>query len=92
MERSNTVVDMETVFKAVDRMNAQELNKLYDYVEQKRKVTWWIVPPENLAQIDELLRPVQAEAAQMPEEEVNAIIDEAIAEVRNERKNSQSSY
>ena len=48
--------------------------------------TWWIVPPENLRKIDELLRPVQEEAAQMSEEEVNRVIDEAIAEFNEELK------
>lgn len=49
-----------------------------------KQVSWWIVPPENLAEIAEIMRPVQEEAAQMSEE-VNAVIDEAIAEVRRER-------
>jgi len=80
------MTDLETLFKAVDELSPAELNQLHDYVERRRSVIWWIVPPENLAKIDELMRPVQEEAAQMPEEEVNQIIDEAIAEVRRERK------
>ncbi|MBZ0317556.1 MAG: hypothetical protein K8L91_14135 [Anaerolineae bacterium] len=40
------------------------------------------MPVENLRKIDELMRPVQEQAAQMSEEEVNQVI----AEVRRERK------
>jgi hypothetical protein len=47
----------------------------------------WEVPQENIAAIEEIMRPVHEEAAQMSEEEVNAAIDEAIAEVRRERQN-----
>jgi hypothetical protein len=47
---------------------------------------WWIVPPENLAELAEIMLPVQEEAAKMSEEEINAAIDEAIVAVRRERK------
>jgi hypothetical protein len=84
------MTDLEMLFKAVDELTPEELNQLHDYVEQKRRTTWWVVPPENLAEIAEIMRPVQEDAANMTEEEINEVIDEAIAEVRRERKQNQS--
>ena len=57
---------------------------------ETKHLRWWIVPPENLEKLAEIMRPVQEEAAQMSEEEINALIDEAIAEVRRERKSRNS--
>jgi hypothetical protein len=80
------MADLEMLLKAVDELSPEELHKLYDYVEQKRRTSWWVVPPEKLAEIAEIMRPVQEEASSMAEEEINEVIDEAIAEVRRERK------
>jgi hypothetical protein len=57
---------------------------------ETKQLNWWVVSPENLAKIDEIMRPVQEEAAQMSEEEINAVINEAITEVRRERKSRDS--
>lgn len=80
------MADLETLFRAVDELDHEELKQLEDYIEQRRKYAWWVVSPENLKKIDEIMRPVQEEAAHMSEEEINAVIDEALAEVRRERK------
>jgi hypothetical protein len=56
---------------------------------ERRSVKWWVVPPENLAKIAEIMKPVQEEALHMSEEEINTAIDEAIAAVRRERRQSQ---
>jgi hypothetical protein len=40
----------------------------------------------------EIMRPLQEDAAQMPEEEVNAVLDEALDEVRRERRQNQSGH
>lgn len=84
------MTDLQTLFHYVDELTPAELNELHRYVEKRRQQIWWVVSPEKLAEIDELMRPVQEEAAQMSEAEVNAVIDEAIAEVRRERKHNQS--
>jgi hypothetical protein len=83
------MVDMDMVFKAVTQMTAEEVEKLKEFIEQREKVTWWVVPPENLAKLAEITRPLQEDAAKMTEEEINAVIDEAIAEVRRERNQNQ---
>jgi hypothetical protein len=78
------MADLEMLFRAVDDLSPDELNLLHDYIEQRRRVTWWVVPPENLEKVAEIMRPVQEDAAQMSEKEVSAVIDEAIAEVRHQ--------
>jgi hypothetical protein len=50
------------------------------------------VPPENLEKIAEIMRPVQEDAAKLSEEAVNTVIDEAVAEVRRERKQNQGGH
>lgn len=82
------MTDLEPLFRTLDDLKPDELEQVRVYIENKRtyQVAWWIIPPEALAKIDEIMRPVQEEAATMSEEEVNAAIDEAIAEVRQERR------
>lgn len=84
------MVDMEMVFKAIDQMTREEIHQLTAYIEQQKKIRWWVIPPENLEKIAEIMRPVQEDAADMTDEEITAIIDEAIAEVRSERKSHKS--
>ncbi len=80
------MTDMQTVFRAVDEMTPEELHQLQRYIRERHGARWWVVPAENLRKIDELMRPVQEQATQMSEEEVNQVIDEALAEVRRERR------
>lgn len=84
------MVDMEMVFKAVNQMTREEIQRLTAYIEEQKKTRWWVIPPENLEKIAEVMRPVQEDAANMTDEEITAIIDEAIAEVRSERKSHKS--
>ena len=83
------MADLETLFRAVDELTAEELEQLKNYIEQRHGVKWWVVPSENLQKLGEIMRSVHEEAAQMTEEEINSAIDEAIAEVRRERKRNQ---
>jgi len=86
------MTDMQQLFKTVDELSPEQRQQLKEYIEEREKTTWWIVPPENIAKIAEIMRPVQEDAAKMTEEEINAVIDEALAEVRNERKQRQSRH
>ncbi|MBI1282114.1 MAG: hypothetical protein GC179_28565 [Anaerolineaceae bacterium] len=86
------MADMQTLFRAVDELSPEERQQLKEYIEQREKTTWWIVPPENLAEIREIMRPVHEDAAKMTEEEINAVIDEALAEVRREEKQRQGRH
>jgi hypothetical protein len=54
---------------------------LYHHIQARRRA-WWLVPERNIAKLEVDLHAVHAEAATMTEEEIDAAIDEAIAEVR----------
>jgi hypothetical protein len=79
------MTDLETLLRAVDELQPSELDQLNDYIQQRRRLTWWVVPSENLKQIDEIMQPVQDDAATMTDEEINTTIGEVLDEVRRER-------
>lgn len=83
------MVDLEALIEAVNQLSPTELNQLHDYVTRRRRVVWWTVKSENLAKIDALMRPVQEEAAQMTEDEINQVIEQATIEVRREQHTHQ---
>lgn len=80
------MVDMEMVFKTITEMTPEEMEALKAFIEQRDKMTYWVVPPENLAKLAAITRPLQEHVATMTKEEISTIIDEAMAEVRRERK------
>ena len=80
------MAELEALFRAVDELSPDELKRLQDYIDQRRRLTWWVVPPDNLQKVAEVMRPVHEDAAPLTEEEINGAIDEAVAEVRRERK------
>lgn len=80
------MTDMQTLFQTIDSLSREEIDQLFRYLEQRRRMTWWVIPPENLEAFAEAMRPLQEDAATMPEEEVNALLDEALDEVRRERR------
>jgi hypothetical protein len=80
------MVDIQTLFTAIDQLEPRELIQLRDYVERRAQTLIWTLSPDQLRAIDDVLRPVQAEAADMSEEEVKTILDEAINDVRHERQ------
>jgi hypothetical protein len=86
------MADMQMLFRTIDELSLDERHQLKEYLEERERTTWWVVPPENIAKMAEVMRPVQEDTAKMTEEEVNAAIDEALAEVRNERKHRQSRH
>ena len=79
------MADLQTLLAAVDELSPQELIQLRDYVQQRTETIVWKLTSADLKTIDEAMRPVQQEAASMSEAEIVAAIDEAIAEVRDER-------
>src|SRR5260221_14756109 len=80
------MTDLESVIKVIDELSQDDLDRLYRHIIDRRQASWWIVTPDNIAKIEAVLRPVHEQAAQMTEEEINATIDQAITEVRHERK------
>ena len=79
------MADLQTLLAAVDELSPQELIQLRDYVQQRTETIVWKLTSADLKTIDEAMRSVQQEAANMSEADIAAAIDEAIAEVRDER-------
>lgn len=78
--------DLQTLFATIDQLTPQEFVQLREYVERRAQTLIFALSSENLKAIDEAMRPVQEDAASMSEEEVKALLEEVIIEVRNERK------
>lgn len=69
------------IVAAVDKLNPDEQHKLYKYLKQKQQSTWWVISSDNLQAIDKTLSAVQQEAESMSDDEINALIDEAISQI-----------
>jgi len=77
--------DLDALIKAVDALPPEDFHKLLEHMKERKLIKVWVVSPENLARLAEIVKPIQEDAAQYSEEENNAVIDQAIAEVRRER-------
>jgi hypothetical protein len=82
------VTDLQELIDAVDELSPDALETLYRHILVRRQQSFWIVPSENLAAILDIMRPVHEAAKELSEEEINAEIDQALEEVRRERKSS----
>lgn len=80
------MIDIQRLYDLVDQLPRQELEQLNRYIQQRRLTTVWEVPPGELKALEQLMRPTHELTSAMDEEEINAILDEALAEVRRERK------
>ena len=85
------MVNMQRLYELIDALPRQELERLDRYIQQRRLTTVWAVPAEEIRAIGELMRPTHELTDKMDEQEINAVLDEALAEVRRERK-TQSSH
>ena len=80
------MTDLQSLLHEIDTLSADELDKVYRHVIQRRYPAYWLVPGESLKTIQEIMRPVYEQSAHLSEEEINETIDEALNEVRHERK------
>lgn len=83
------MIDLQTLYSIVDRLPREELEQLNQHIQQRRLSTVWAVPPEEIKAIEELMSPTHELTARMSEDEINAAIDEALNEVRHERKTAR---
>jgi hypothetical protein len=80
------MVDIQRLYELIDELPRQELEQLDRYIQQRRMTTVWSVPAEEIKAIEELMRSTHDLTAKMDEQEINAVLDEALDEVRRERK------
>ncbi len=85
------MADLERLYKVIDQLPREDLEQLNRYIQQRRLTTVWTVPAEEIKAIKELMRPTHELTAQMDDDEINAILDEALDEVRRER-NAQGGH
>jgi hypothetical protein len=80
------MIDMQRLYELVDQLPRRELEQLNRYIHHRRLTTVWEVAPEEIKAIEVLMRPTHELTTAMDEDDINNILDEAIAEVRRERK------
>ncbi len=69
-----------------DELSPEDSDALNQHIVQRRHAAYWLVPGENLKKIQEIMKPGYDQSESMSEAEIYAAIDEAIAEVRRERR------
>ncbi len=81
------MVDREQLHRAIDALPPQELEKVNNFIESLNSNDEH-KDPDWFGKLYDLFAPVRAEveASGMTEDEVNQFLDEAIEEVRRERK------
>ncbi|MBI1281435.1 MAG: hypothetical protein GC179_25130 [Anaerolineaceae bacterium] len=82
------MTDLHELLTVIDDLSPDELEQVYRRVVQRRSPSYWLVPGSNLKAIQEIMRPVYEETATMSDEEIDSAIDEALSEVRRERKSA----
>ena len=80
------MTDLQELLIAIDDLSPDELEQVYRRVVQRRSPAYWLVPGTNLKAIQDIMRPVYEQTASMSDEEIDGAIDEALSEVRRERK------
>ncbi len=80
------MADLERLYKVIDQLPREDLEQLNRYIQQRRLTTVWTVPAEEIKAIEDLMRPTHDLTARLDDDEINAILDEALDEVRRERK------
>ncbi len=80
------MADLQNLLHEIDALSPDELEAVYRRVVERRHPDYWLIPGENLKAIQEIMRPVYEQTEHLSEAEINATIDEALSEVRRERK------
>ncbi len=78
--------DLQTLLAEIDELSAEELDEVYRHIVQQRLPKYWLIPGENLQTIQTIMGPIHAQNPHLSDEEIDAAIDEALDEVRHERK------
>jgi hypothetical protein len=84
------MMTLAQILEVYESLTPDEQERFYKHLRELRERRVWQVPSENLAKINDVFAPVQAEAAEFSDEEVNADIDEALAKVRREAANRRN--
>jgi uncharacterized protein YhaN len=83
-------MSVDQILEIYESLTPDEQDQFFKHLRELRERRIWQVPSENLAKINDVFAPVQAEAAELSEEEVDADIAEALSEVRGEAANRRN--
>lgn len=83
--------DLDQILTEIDTLSADELERLYQHIAKRRQARYWLVSGEVIGQLRDIMAPVHAQASRMSDTEIDALIDEALYEVRHERRNPPDS-
>lgn len=81
------MIDLDQLLTTIDELSPDELETVYRHVTQRRQSDYWLIPGEQLKTIKTIMEPVYRQTDSMSETEINEAIDEALNEVRLERRN-----
>lgn len=81
---------LENLLDALDDLTPEDLETVYQHIVQRRQSAYWLVPGTALKEIQKIMQPVYEQTDAMTEEALNAVIDEALDEVRREQKTHRS--
>ena len=82
------MTNLEMIFQTIEELSSEELDQVYQYIRQRRQTTTWSVSQENISELKTVLGDVHQETESMTDDEINTLIDDALDEVRSERKNN----
>lgn len=82
------MTDLQELFTAIDDLSPDDLEQVYRRIVQRRSPAYWLIPGSNLKTIQDIMRPVYEQTASMSDDEIDTAIDEALDEVRRERKST----
>jgi hypothetical protein len=80
------MIDLEQLYTLIDSLPREALDQLEQYIQQRRQTAVWVVSPAQLKTIETLLKSVHDSISHIPDAEIEAVLDEALDEVRRERK------
>jgi hypothetical protein len=78
--------DLTEFLHTIDTLSDEDIEVVYRHILTRRQPRYWLVDGEQIRKIQDVMQPVYQQTDQMEEAEINAILDEALTEVRRERR------
>ena len=77
------MANRKDLYKLVDQLSPDQLEELYQYIRQRRQIVSFLTAPGAYPVVPDI---TQHEPAETIRDEVNALIDETIMQVRRKRE------
>lgn len=76
---------IKQLIEEIDKLPPDDLEAVYRHVAMRRQKAYWLVGGETFQPLKTILASVHEQAADLSDDEIDAAIDEALANVRRER-------